>query len=74
VRLEQQRYSEALSAFTEARDYFQRLSEPGSVAAMLHEIGRVHQAAGSADAAEDVYRESLGVLCESAIYPRRRVR
>jgi tetratricopeptide (TPR) repeat protein len=61
VRLQQQRYAEALAAYQEARDTFSRLNEPGTVAIAWHQIGRVHQEAGQPEAAEDAYNQSLAI-------------
>jgi tetratricopeptide (TPR) repeat protein len=61
VRLQQQRYAEALEACQEARDTFSRLNEPGSVATAWHQIGRVHQEAGQPEAAEMAYNQSLAI-------------
>jgi hypothetical protein len=61
VRLEQQRYGEALEAHQQARDTFSGLQEPGSVATAWHQIGRVHQAAGQPEAAEEAYNQSLAI-------------
>jgi tetratricopeptide (TPR) repeat protein len=61
VRLQQQRYAEALKAYQEARDTFSRLQEPGSVAIVWHQIGIVHQEAGQPEAAEEAYNQSLSI-------------
>jgi tetratricopeptide (TPR) repeat protein len=61
VRLQQQRYAEALEAYQQARDTFSRLNEPGSVATVWHQIGLVHQAAGQPEAAEEAYNQSLAI-------------
>jgi tetratricopeptide (TPR) repeat protein len=61
VRLEQQRYAEALEAHKQARDTFSRLQEPGSVAIAWHQIGMVHQKAGQLEAAEEAYNQSLAI-------------
>jgi tetratricopeptide (TPR) repeat protein len=61
VRLHQQRYAEALEAYQQARDTFSRLSEPGSVAIVWHQIGRVYQEAGQPEAAEEAYNQSLAI-------------
>jgi tetratricopeptide (TPR) repeat protein len=61
VRLQQQRYAEALEAHQQARDTFSRLNEPGSVATVWHQIGMVHQAAGQPEAAEEAYNQSLAI-------------
>ena len=41
VRMLQQRYAEALEIYDEARDIFESLGEPGSVATTWHQIGMV---------------------------------
>jgi tetratricopeptide (TPR) repeat protein len=61
VRLQQQRYAEALEAFQEARDTFFRLNEPDSVAIVWHQIGRVHEEAGQPEAAEEAFNQSLAI-------------
>jgi len=61
VHLQQQRYAEALEAYQQARDTFSRLNEPGSVAAIWHLIGVVHQEAGRPDASEEAYNQSLAI-------------
>ena len=61
VRLYQQNYAEALAAFDEARQTFEQLGEPGSVATAWHQIGRVHQEAGQFEAAEHAYQQSLHI-------------
>jgi tetratricopeptide (TPR) repeat protein len=61
VRLQQQRYAEALEAHQQARDTFSRLNEPGSVAIAWHQIGMVHQKAGQLEAAEEAYNQSLAI-------------
>jgi tetratricopeptide (TPR) repeat protein len=61
VRLQQQRYAEALAAYQEARDTFSRLNEPGSVARVWHRIGMVHQKTGQAEEAEESYNQSLAI-------------
>jgi tetratricopeptide (TPR) repeat protein len=61
VRLEQQRYGEALEAYQQARDTFSRLNEPGSVAIAWHQIGIVHENVGQPEAAEEAYNQSLAI-------------
>jgi tetratricopeptide (TPR) repeat protein len=61
VRLYQQRYAEALETYQQARDTFLRLNEPGSIANVWHQIGRVHQEAGQPEAAEVAYNQSLAI-------------
>jgi len=61
VRLQQERYAEALKAYQEARDTFSSLNEPGTVAITWHQIGMVHQKAGQPEAAEEAYNQSLAI-------------
>jgi len=61
VRLQQERYAEALKAYQEARDNFSSLNEPGTVAITWHQIGMVHQKAGQPEAAEEAYNQSLAI-------------
>ena len=61
VRLRQTRFDEALSALTEARDTFEALGEPRSVATAWHQIGCVHDQAGRWEFAETAYRLSLAI-------------
>jgi tetratricopeptide (TPR) repeat protein len=61
VRLQQQRYAEALEAYQQARDTFSRLNEPGCVAISWHQIGIVLQKAGQPEAAEEAYNQSLAI-------------
>lgn len=55
VRLLHRRYAEALAAWDEARQTFEQLGEPGSVAKAWHQIGYVHQESGQFEAAEHAY-------------------
>jgi tetratricopeptide (TPR) repeat protein len=61
VRLNQGRYTEALGAYAEARQWFTDLDEPGSVAVIWHQTGRAYQMAGQPEAAEDANRKSLAI-------------
>jgi tetratricopeptide (TPR) repeat protein len=61
VRLLQRRYDEALKSYEEARDTFQALGEPRSVATVWHQIGRVYQEAGQLEASEQAFRQSLAI-------------
>ncbi len=61
VWLFQQRYVEALEIYAEARDTFAALGEPRQVARVWHQIGRVHEAAGQFEPAEQAYRQSLAI-------------
>ncbi|MBL8436197.1 MAG: tetratricopeptide repeat protein, partial [Zoogloea sp.] len=61
VRLAQRRYKDALEAYEETRKRFTALDEPGSVAVIWHQTGRVYQVAGQPEAAEDAYRKSLAI-------------
>jgi tetratricopeptide (TPR) repeat protein len=62
VRLQQQRYAEALEAYQQARETFSRLNEPGSIASVWHYIGMVHAEAGQPEAAEEAYNQSLAIV------------
>ena len=61
VRKDQKRYKEALTAYQQAREQFNRLDEPASVAAVWHQTGKVYQDMGQPEAAEDAYRQSLAI-------------
>ncbi|MFO1433434.1 MAG: tetratricopeptide repeat protein [Candidatus Competibacteraceae bacterium] len=61
VRLLQGRYAEALAAYSEARERFETLSEPDSVATAWHQIGMVHRKASQFDQAERAYRQALAI-------------
>jgi tetratricopeptide (TPR) repeat protein len=61
VRLNQQRYAEALEIYIEARQIFERLGEPGTVATTWHQIGMVYRLAGQYDQAERAYRQALAI-------------
>jgi tetratricopeptide (TPR) repeat protein len=61
VRLGQRRHSDALAAYTEARERFTQLNEPGTVAVVWHQTGVVYEDAGQPEAAEDAYRKSLAI-------------
>jgi tetratricopeptide (TPR) repeat protein len=52
VRMLQERYDEALEAYSEARDTFQSLGEPRSVAALWHQVGMVYRNAKRFEQAE----------------------
>lgn len=61
VRMLQGKYPEAVAGFEEARDIFEQLGEPASVATAWHQLGMVHQEAGQYDAAESAYRHALTI-------------
>jgi len=61
VRLEQQRYGDALVAYKQALEIFIRLSEPGSVSTSWHQIGRVHHGARRPILAEEAYNRALAI-------------
>lgn len=61
MRLLQERYAEALDIYAEARDIFEGLGEPRSVATAWHQMGIVHRMAGQYDQAERAYRQSLAI-------------
>jgi tetratricopeptide (TPR) repeat protein len=61
VHLYQRRYAEALETYQQARNTFSRLNEPGSIAIIWHQVGRVHEEAGQPEAAEEAYNQSLAI-------------
>ncbi len=61
VRRRQRRYAEALQIYSEARELFASLGEPGSIAVLWHQIGIVHKEQEHFDAAERAYRKSLAI-------------
>ena len=61
VRLEQKRYGEALESYLEARQIFESLGEPGTIAAFWELIGTAHKGAGQFEQAEQAYRQSLAI-------------
>jgi tetratricopeptide (TPR) repeat protein len=61
VRLRQERYAEALTAYEEARQTFESLSEPRTVAVTWHQIGVVYRQAGQHEQAERAYRQALAI-------------
>ncbi len=69
VRLKQRRYGEALKAHAEARDTFEALGEPQSVASAWHQIGMVHEGAGNLDEAETAYLRSLSMKVQAGNKP-----
>lgn len=69
VRLMQRRYGDALNAYAEARDTFEALGEPQSVATAWHQIGRVHEEAGNLDEAETAYLRSLSMMVQAGNKP-----
>ncbi|HEY3227755.1 MAG TPA: tetratricopeptide repeat protein, partial [Roseiflexaceae bacterium] len=64
IRLLQRRYAEALKIYVEARDMFESLGEPGSVAIAWHQIGIVHKNAGQSEQAERAYRQALAICVQ----------
>jgi len=61
VRLLQKRHTDALELYAEARDLFEVLGEPGTVATAWHQIGIAHEEGGQYDSAESAYRQSLAI-------------
>lgn len=57
----QRRYAEALEIYQQARDIFESLCEPGTVAGIWYQIGMLHSSAGQFEPAERAYRESLAI-------------
>lgn len=60
VRMQQQRYAEALVSHNEARDIFERLGEPTMVSTAYHQR-MVHRHARQFEQAEHAYRQSLAI-------------
>lgn len=61
VRLQQSRYGDALQAYAEARETFEALGEPQTVATAWHQIGMVQEQAGQLEEAETAYLRSLSM-------------
>ena len=59
VRKDQRRYAEALAGYTEAKEIFERLDEPGHVAIAWRQTAMVHRIAGQFEQAEQACRQSL---------------
>jgi tetratricopeptide (TPR) repeat protein len=66
VRFRQGKPRDALDAFEQARQTFDFLHEPASVASAWHGIGRVHDEAGDWDRAEAAYQNALYINVELA--------
>lgn len=69
VRLQQRRYGDAQQAYAEARETFEALGEPQSVASVWHQIGMVHEAAGHLEEAETAYLRSLSMKMQAGNKP-----
>lgn len=69
VRMQQRLYSDALDAYAEARETFEALEEPQSVATVWHQIGVVHQNAGHLDESETAYLRSLSMTMQAGNKP-----
>lgn len=61
VRALQQRYTEALEIYDEARDLFSSLIDLINVAVLWHNTGIIHRTQGHFDAAEHAYRKALSI-------------
>jgi len=61
VRIEQQRYTEALQNYAEARETFEALGEPLQVAITWHQTGRAYQGAGQFESSEHAYLQALAI-------------
>lgn len=59
------RLQDALEAYEGARELFEKLNEPSSVAISWFQIGRVYEAMGVPGEAEKAYRESLRIETQS---------
>lgn len=69
IRMLQDRNNEALEIFTEARDIFETLGEPESVASMWHRIGIVHRQAGQFEQSEQAHQQSLAIAVQQKNLP-----
>lgn len=69
VRLKQGRYGDALKTYAEARETFEAMGEPQSVATAWHQIGRVHEDAGHLEEAETAYLRSLSMEVQAGNKP-----
>ena len=70
VRMVQRRYPDALAAYDEARETFERLGEPASVATAWRQIAVVQVEAGQYEPAEHAYQESLQIEVSAATVRR----
>jgi tetratricopeptide (TPR) repeat protein len=61
VHLLQQRYTDALKRYTEAKDIVEALGESGSVAGVWHQIGMLHRKTEQFELADQAYRQSLAI-------------
>ncbi len=61
IRLFQKRYAEALDHFFQAKQFFESLSEPNTLAIYSHQIGIVQRELGQFEQAEKSYKESLSI-------------
>jgi tetratricopeptide (TPR) repeat protein len=61
VRVGQRRYEEALESYAEARDTFQALGEPLTVATVWHQIGMAQLGAGQLESSQQAYRQALAI-------------
>lgn len=61
VRMFQKRYHEALEAYKEARDRFDKLKEPLTVAGIWHQMGMVYRQAEQYEEAEKAYKTALAI-------------
>jgi tetratricopeptide (TPR) repeat protein len=59
IRSAQRQYSEALAAYSEALEHFERFEELGSMATIWNRIGLVYHNLGHPEEAEDAYQKSL---------------
>ncbi|WP_239132802.1 CHAT domain-containing tetratricopeptide repeat protein [Paractinoplanes durhamensis] len=61
VRMNQERYDEALTAYAEVRDAFQQMGERMHVAVAWQKIGDVHRYVRNFEASEAAFREALAI-------------
>lgn len=61
VRLDQQRYADALEIYTEVKGIFEALGEWGSVAGAWHQIGMLYRESKQFELADQAYRQALAI-------------
>ena len=57
----QKNYEEALHSYQTAREQFEQLGEPSSIASVWHQTAMVYEQTGNFEAADSAYRESLAI-------------
>jgi tetratricopeptide (TPR) repeat protein len=61
IRILQERYDQALMASGDAREIFERLNDPRSLATSWHHIGIIYKHLGQFEHAEQAYRQALAI-------------